>query len=260
MDLSGNIYSWGGGSSAVASVSGTGWATAVGPGSITMWGFLRAPGTTYKCPYQIKQPTSTPVRVGPTITSISPQTGEQGTAVPVVISGSGFGTSPTVTTTAGSVSGVTSNGSTINATFTISSGKATGNYTVVVTNTNQATTSFFVTAQCSPTVSTTDQLRSCDGHTVYQGILTIGGANEANVTDTLVSASSDNTITVETQGSPYKYSTFCPPGSICYDEDYIGFHNNMYPSAHINWNVQIFCSNSPYPSQTITRSETVTCQ
>ena len=61
------IYSWGGDDSGVASVSGTGWATAVGPGSITMWGFLRAPGTTHKCPYQIKQPTSIPVAVKPTI-------------------------------------------------------------------------------------------------------------------------------------------------------------------------------------------------
>ncbi len=65
--------------------------------------------------------------------------------VPVVIKGSGFGTNPTLTTTAGSqiqISGKTSNGTTINAVFTIASSLAPGRYTVVVTNTTQATTSF----------------------------------------------------------------------------------------------------------------------
>ena len=53
---------------------------------------------------------------------------------------------------------------------------------------------------------------------------------------------------------------FHAPASICYDQNYIGYKSSQYPSANINWNVQIFCSNSPYPSQTVTKSETITCQ
>jgi hypothetical protein len=51
--------------------------------------------------------------------------------------------------------------------------------------------------------------------------------------------------------------TFCSSGQICYGQNYIGY---LKPGANINWNVQIFCSNSPYPSLTVMPSETITCQ
>jgi hypothetical protein len=59
------------------------------------------------------------------------------------------------------------------------------------------------------------------------------------------------------QASPYTDSSFCSAGEICYGQNYIGYQT---PGANINWNVQIFCSNSPYPSVTVTPSETITCQ
>lgn len=154
--------------------------------------------------------------------------------------------------------------STINATFTISRSAAAQSYSVVTTNASgascsgcQATTSFYVTAQCNPTVVATAQTISCDGKTVHEGKLTISGANELNVTETEVSARGSSELNLSLQGSPYKDSTFCSAGQICYGQNYIGYQK---PGANINWNVQIFCSNSPYPSATVTPSEKITCQ
>jgi len=234
---------------------------AIGATTSSTHGLLLSPYGRYQCTNQTYTPGGGD-NVNPTITSMNPQTGQQGTMVPVVIKGSGFGTNPTLTTTAGSqiqISGKTSNGTTINAVFTIASSLAPGRYTVVVTNTTQATTSFYVTAPCNPTVSSSTLTVSCDGKTVRQGNLIISGQDEPNVNNTQVSATGD-VVTIDVQGSPYKYSSLCPPASICYDQNYIGCKNAQSSSGHINWNVQIFCSNSPYPSKTVATSETINCQ
>jgi hypothetical protein len=95
---------------------------------------------------------------------------------------------------------------------------------------------------------------------VRQATLSVGGSDESNVTNTEMSATSSNILTVEVQGSPYKYSNGCSPAQMCWDQDYIGYTNNQSKSANINWSVQIFCSNSPYPSETVNKSATITCQ
>jgi hypothetical protein len=89
----------------------------------------------------------------------------------------------------------------------------------------------------------------------------MGGSNEAYVTNTVVTATTSNLLVVDPQGSPYQYSNGCPVGQICYDQGYIGYTGTNLPkNANINWNVQIFCSNSPYPSETAKPSTTITCQ
>jgi hypothetical protein len=205
-----------------------------------------------------------PVTVKPTITSINPQTGVVGTTVPVTISGTNFGTNPSLTTN-GQITvtnkQVNGNGTTITANFQIATTAPTGNVSVVVTNVTQATTSFYITKSCSPTVVTPSPPPiACDGSTVRQAQLVIGGNDEPNVTDTIVSATSSNILTVDLQGTPYKYSAFCVSGQICYDQDYIGYTNNQSKSANVNWGVQVFCSNSPYPAETVNQSATITCQ
>ncbi len=222
-----------------------------------------------QCVATVQMVPTSPGTVAPTI-QINPPTGQQGATVPVVITATNGGLGSTtgkLTTTAGSQIGVSIaswSDSTINATFTINSGAAAQSYSVVTTNSSgascsscQATTSFYVTAQCNPSVVTTPQTISCDGKTVHEGKLIISGANEANVTNTEVSAQSSSVLNLDLQGSPYTDSTFCSSGQICYGQNYIGY---LKPGANINWNVQIFCSNSPYPSLTVTPSETITCQ
>jgi hypothetical protein len=200
------------------------------------------------------------------------QTGAVGASVSVTISGVGFGsTAGTVTTTAGSQIQVAIKGwtdGTINTTFTISGTASTGTYTVVVTTSAtaacpscQAQTSFYITKSCSPTVLTPSQTVACDGKTVRQAQLTVGGSDEGNVTDTVVSATSSSILVVDPQGSPYQYTTLCPSGEICWAQDYVGYTGTGIPkSASINWSAQIFCSNSPYPSETVNKSATITCQ
>jgi hypothetical protein len=262
-----DITSWSSGNPTIAQVASA-QVTGVAPGFTTATGTGIMPvcygNTLYWEPIN---PTA-PVEVLPKIQQISPPTGQQGTTVPVVISGSGFGsTTGSLTTTAGSQIGVakgTWSDSTINATFTINSGAAAQSYTVVVTTSStaacpgcQATTSFYVTAQCNPIVAAKAQTISCDGKTVHEGNLTISGSNESNVTNTEVSAQSSSVLNLDLQGSTYKDSSFCSAGEICYGQNYIGYQK---PGAQINWSVQIFCSNSPYPSVTVTPSETITCQ
>jgi len=266
---------WSSTKTGVATVN-TGMVTGVAAGTTTISGFASEPYYYQYCAYD---PTSCPPQyqsqggsgpgtTNPSITQINPPTGQQGATVPVVISGNGFGsTTGKLTTTAGSQIGVAigswSDG-TISATFTIGTSAAAQNYSVVATTSSgascpscQATTSFYVTAQCNPSVVTPAFTVACDGKTVREGKLTISGANEANVTNTEVSAQSSSVLNLDLQGTPYKDSTFCSSGQICYGQNYIGYQK---PGANINWNVQIFCSNSPYPSLTVTKSETITCQ
>jgi hypothetical protein len=106
-------------------------------------------GVTSAPPYQM------PTTVQPQITSISPTQGAVGTTVPVVIMGSGFGTSPTVDagagiSVAGCTSGATCTDGEIDTSFAISPSATTGSVTVTVTvtgsdgTTQPATTSFSV--------------------------------------------------------------------------------------------------------------------
>jgi hypothetical protein len=88
--------------------------------------------------------------VAPVLTSVSPSTGNRGTAVPVTISGSGFAAATGVTVSGGiSVSAFTVvNDTQITATFNISPGAALGgghNVTVVVPGGNTGTLPFAVT-------------------------------------------------------------------------------------------------------------------
>jgi hypothetical protein len=87
------------------------------------------------CPVQQYGPTQ-PVNVTPQIDSIVPNTGQAGGVSEVAISGSGFGVGPTVNVTPSgiAVSGVSvsSDGTLINATFTIPTGTTVGNYSVSV--------------------------------------------------------------------------------------------------------------------------------
>ena len=238
-------------------------------GSASQW--LQGAKPAPLCPAYFFGPNQS-VNVTPVITSINPQTGVVGATVQVTISGSGFGSSAgNVTTTAGSqiqVAIKSWNDGQIGVTFTISSIAATGNYTVVVTTAAsaacpscQAQTSFYVTAQCNPSVFTPSPSPiACDGKTVRQAQLVVAGVDESNVTNTVVSATSSNILTVDLQGSPYKNSASCQPGQICYGQNYIGYTNSQSKSANINWSVQIFCSNSPYPSETVNQAATITCQ
>jgi hypothetical protein len=266
---------WSSYNTSILTLKNPGTATGVSPGSsyahaITAEEFAAYDSciTSGQCPDEQVAATA-PGTVQPTI-QISPPTGQQGAKVPVVITAASGGLGSTagkLTTNAGSQIGVAVSNwsdSTINATFTISGSAAAQSYSVVTTNSSgascsgcQATTSFYVTAQCNPTVVATAQTISCDGKTVHEGKLTISGANELNVTETEVSAQGSSELNLSLQGSPYKDSTFCSAGQICYGQNYIGYQK---PGANINWNVQIFCSNSPYPSATVTPSEKITCQ
>jgi hypothetical protein len=258
---------WGSDNTGVAKVSYAK-VQAVATGSTTGYanGLVQVPGAC-GCNF-VPAETYVNIMVPPIIQKINPPTGQQGASVQVGISGSGFGsTTGSLTTSAGTQIGVakgTWSDVAINATFTINSSAAAQSYTVVVTTaTNascpgcQAKTSFYVTAQCNPSVFAPAQTISCDGKTVHEGKLTISGSNEPNVTNTVVSAQSSSVLNLDLQGSPYTDSSFCLAGQICYGQNYIGYQT---PGANINWNVQIFCSNSPYPSLTVTPSETITCQ
>jgi hypothetical protein len=257
-------YNWTSSNHPVATVDQYGYMSGISPGSTAVVSFisLRHPGVN-TCPPEIFNQ-SAPGNVMPQITSIRPQTGAIGATVPVTITGSGFGTNPTLTTN-GQITvankQVNGNGTTITANFQISSSASTGKFTVVVTNITPATTSFSITKSCNPTVVTPSPSPiACDGKTVRQAQLTIGGSDEPNVTNATVSATSSNILTVDLQGTPYTYSTFCPPGETCYDQNYVGYTNTQSKSANVNWSVQIFCSNSPYPSKTVDQSATITCQ
>jgi len=204
------------------------------------------------------------VNVNPFITSMSPQAGAMGTTVPVTITGGGFGANPTVTTNGQiSIQNVQVNQAQtqITANFVISSVATTANYAVVVTNAGgQAVTSFYITAPCTTSIVTPSQTVQCDGQTVWTALLVIGGSNVVNVTNTDVSDTIPNYLTVAQQGNAYPYSgNNCPAGDICWAQNYIGYTNNKSNSANINWNAQVFCSNSPYPSQVVNQSATITC-
>jgi hypothetical protein len=275
---------WSSNNTSVATVgSSTGTATGVSPGSVTVSAYVTDPeeapvyageicvgGSTDPCPVACGGGGESTGTVMPTISQINPPTGVQGTAVPITISGSGFGSSQgKVTTSAGTVSVSNWSDGSISGTLNISGSAALQSYPVVVTtstsDTNcpscQATTSFYVTAECSPTVvASAPSPVACDGKTLYTALLTIGGADEANVTSVDPTAASSNVLTIELQGAPYTYTTFCSTGNMCYGQDFKSYTNNQSNSANINWSVQIFCSNSPYPSQTVSKSTTVTCQ
>ncbi len=267
VNLDGDFPTWGSDNSSIATVT-RGMVRGVAAGTTTAYaiGDVPDPGVqACGCPLYHEVQLNAPVTVLG-ILSISPATGVIGSTVPVTISGYGFGTAPTVTATGQiSVANVQVNpsGTVITANLKISSLASAGHFTVVVTNTaGQANTPFYITKSCNPTVfAPSPPPIACDGKTVYQAQLAVSGSDEVNVTDTIATATSNNDLTVMTEGSPYTYSApACPPGEICYDENYIGYTNNQSKSANINWSVQIFCSNSPYPSETVNPSATVTCQ
>ena len=261
------VHNWWTGNTGVATASNN-LISAVGVGSTTNYasGYMpitREIGYGRQCPNSVHQP-SGPVNVAPFITSISPQTGVENTTVPVTIFGGGFGSNPRVTTNGQIlIQNVQVNQAQtqITANFVISSVATVGNYSVVVTNgTQQAATSFSITLSCSPNIVTPSQTIQCDGTTVRQALLVIGGADEGHVTNSVASATSSNVLTVDLQSAAYPYSGLnCAAGTICWAVDYIGYTNNQSNSANINWNVQVFCSNSPYPSQVVNQPATITC-
>ena len=89
--------------------------------------------------------------------------------------------------------------------------------------------------------------------------MVIGGGDEANITNTVVTAKSSSVLNLDTQGSTFKDSSnLCSTGLTCYGQDFIYY---KAPGANINWDVQIYCSGSPYPSTTHpTPSPPITCQ
>jgi len=89
------------------------------------------------CP-QLLQEASAPVPVSPQITSISPNFGQTGSVVPVVINGSGFGSiaaALSITGLTATISGVSPDGTRINASFDLTS-SGPGGYSVAVSLSN----------------------------------------------------------------------------------------------------------------------------
>jgi hypothetical protein len=134
-------------SGAVASVSGTGVTVSstsfVSSTQLTAKISIAATATTGPRNVTVTQPGGSgsctgclSVAVGPKPTGVSPPSGARGTAVPVTITGTGFGNNAKVAVSGGvTVSNVVVvNTTTINATFTIPSGAATGQRTITVTN------------------------------------------------------------------------------------------------------------------------------
>lgn len=104
---------------------------------------------------QVAQTETNPVAIN----TIAPNWGNLGSNFPVTISGSGFGTAPTVSFsgTGITMSAVSSNDTTITGTITIASNAPVGTQNVTVTNTNvnvtSAPASFDVTSSVGPTIS-----------------------------------------------------------------------------------------------------------
>jgi hypothetical protein len=148
----------------------------------------------------------TVVSAAPTVTGVSPNVGVRGTVVPVTITGTNFGATPSVS--AGAFSGVTVSGITVNpagtqitATFTISSGAGLGIHDVRVTTgagTSAVNANDRFTVQ-GPTVSAITPISGTRGTTVA---VTINGTNLTGASAITAGGSiTVNSITVNAAGT-----------------------------------------------------------
>lgn len=139
--------SWSSSKNSIATVNSTGLVTGVNPGLVSIDGGSVGSEDTgdgtwctdppVSCPLQPIIPAPAGGSVKPKITSISPNFGKVGTNVPVTISGTGFGTAPTVNLdgTGITVTYGTKGNTSIVATFNIAASAPIGVQGVTVTNT-----------------------------------------------------------------------------------------------------------------------------
>jgi len=134
IDLADDAYNWNSTNTAIATLP-TKVLHTVAVGSATGSGtvYVQADHPAPRCPMAYYTPQQ-PVQVKPGIISIIPSTGQAGGTSAVSISGSGFGTSPTVNISPTGIEvsrvAVSQGGTVINAAFTIPSGATVGAYSV----------------------------------------------------------------------------------------------------------------------------------
>jgi hypothetical protein len=170
------LYTWSSLNTSVATVSGgthLAHATFLGAAPGATYGKAKAQGDF--CFAQAQGP----VTVAPSISSISPNWGKAGTNVAVTISGTGFGTAPTVSFagTGITVAYVTRSNTTITATFTIASSAPIGMQGISVTNNTQVDgghqTSSPVNFQVTPASATPVNFRQTAAQDVGNGDLDV---------------------------------------------------------------------------------------